>query len=222
MSYEDDDYQYEIEHEMAKAKIAALEAAEKNLGYQLEDARRENEQEVPWRREKPHVNKEEIIKRAIHDVQNEIIGLERSLRDPEQDAEIRHEMMAEMAMNGCRDPWGESRLYMHTAKEEELFQAGIWAQVEAEHREEMGYYDEYGKCPCCGTMTDEWMEIDGADCCTNCCEEVIYWLAFLSGVSHTTMVVCGRWKDQYQLISYEQYLEYVEEGTWDSYYSSAA
>jgi hypothetical protein len=135
----------------------------------------------------------------MQELDSEIIALERSLRDPEQDAEFRAEFYAEARMLGVRD---DIHLYMHTPHEEELFQERIQHQVDYGYWDEEdgwvdgihGYDDcEYGPCPTCHTMSDEWMSIDGHDCCDTCGPDAEAFMHFIGRITSTEVLQSGRW-----------------------------
>lgn len=157
-----------------KAKISGLRFAREKLKNQSRNQRREGV--LPWTTDdsKNHGDPREKISQAIMQIEDEIIGLEYSLRDPYQDAELRAEINAAIAMSGN---YGDSAdYYMHTDMEEELFKESIYRQV---------YYEdghmEYGpfSCPTCNAYPvydDEILYINGDEVCS-CCEERVTKLA---------------------------------------------
>jgi hypothetical protein len=167
-----------------EAQIAAMRAARSEMEKQISRAHSNADPRLPWRfYDRPAVDTDGLSE-ALYQIEAEIIGLERSLRDPEQDAEMRAEINAQIALSGNWDD--NASYYMHTPLEEERFQAGIWAQVEAEHRNDMGYDYWAGPCPCCGAAVDEDQicQVDGWDTCyTECYDEACNFAYFLSAVT---------------------------------------
>src|SRR5690606_19690339 len=113
----------------------------------------------PWRNypDDEPASKRPNYNEMIDSIEHQIIDIEQAAyRDPVQDAEMRAEMHAEMALTGVQD---DPSLYMHTPFEEELFQERI------RHDIDYGYYDEDGSwneglygdalnisdCPTCST-----------------------------------------------------------------------
>jgi hypothetical protein len=74
---------------------------------------------------------------ALSELEDQIIDLENSLRDPEQDAERRMEINAAIAMSGN---WGDNASdYMHTPMQERRYQQAIYDQVRREMDNECGH-----------------------------------------------------------------------------------
>lgn len=152
----------------------------------------------PWRNypDDEPASKRPNYNEMIDSIEHQIIDIEQAAyRDPVQDAEMRAEMYAEMALTGVRD---DPSLYMHTPFEEELFQEQI------RHDIDYGYYDEDGSwneglygdalnisdCPTCGTQGVSWDDgecvsvDDEHDFCYVCAEEAIAFVYFLAYVTN--------------------------------------
>lgn len=80
---------------------------------------------------------------ALVELEDQIIDLEKSLRDPEQDAEMRMEINAAIAMSGN---WEDNASdYMHTPMQELRYQQSIHDEVRRGMDDEQGHgWDEYG------------------------------------------------------------------------------
>jgi hypothetical protein len=153
----------------------ALRTAENNA------ASATNEPYRPWR-DDPSDKTDNVAaaKEAVQSIENQIITLERSQRDPEQDAEISAELHVAMALNGVHD---DVSLYMHTPMEEELFQQGIQRQLENGWYDEDGTYNEgwsegmphQGTCEFCGGVLwdDEVMMMHGYSGCETCLPDIL-------------------------------------------------
>ena len=78
-----------------------------------------------------------LSSRDLVDLEDQIIDLENSLRDPEQDAEMRMEINAAIAMSGN---WEDNASdYMHTPMQELRYQQAIYDQVRREMDNECGH-----------------------------------------------------------------------------------
>jgi len=174
---------------MSKSKIQALRAARTNLLRQIEG--HAGECRKPWRAVgAEQVDEREEMEVALVEITDEIIALERELRDPEQDAEMRAELAAEMAITGVQD---DPDLYMHTPMEEELFQERIHDEVEYGYFDPEsgwvdGIYDQpnVGRCPVCKKdgvwFDDEGGFLYGDYFCGACFDDGLAWLIFLAAV----------------------------------------
>lgn len=163
----------------------AVEFQIKALRKALEAARNEaqtirNEPFRPWRDDDGEFqDRQQAAKMAVEAIEAQIIDLERSLRDPEQDAEMRAEMYAEMALTGVHD---DVELYFHTPMQEELFQARIHRQIEEGWFDEDGGWNEglsegaprEGSCTFCHgpCWDDEGFWMNGLFGCENCYADI--------------------------------------------------
>jgi hypothetical protein len=178
-------------------KIKALWAAVENARKEVSSIR--NTPVKPWSGD-TFVDEIAAAEEAVRALEDEVIALEHSLRDPEQDAEMRAEINAAIALTGNYDD--DASLYMHTPMEEERFQRSIHEQVRRSMDEEHGYYDSYGPCPTCKNMTDyeDCVQVGGETCCSHCVDDAVAFLHFLSRVTNTPFVMQGRWEDEYAFV----------------------
>lgn len=157
-----------------KVKIESLTETQSILKRRLQNI------ENSWRGGRPvwrysddayeeHKELVEAIKQEIDDLDHQIIDVEMSLRDPDQDAEMRAELYGAMAMNGVHD---DVSLYMHTPHQEKLFQEQIWRQVQYEDDSWAGHDYTGGNCPSCHSFDEDWISVQGEQVCyQNCYEE---------------------------------------------------
>ena len=153
-----------------------------------------DEPRFPWRNyEDTYEVDTDLLDRTLADLDAQIIEIERAAyRDPVQDAEMRAEMYAEMAITGVRD---DPALYMHTPHEERLFQEGIQRQLQHGYYDSDGHWEDgwdtgdywSGPCSRCHGHTDmdEVVYVDGHDCCQHCCDEAIGFMHFLGWLTNT-------------------------------------
>jgi hypothetical protein len=192
---------------MSKAtelKIKALYKQRKSLINSRKQLDHPDYPILPWVEvdEEEEGDTKEQIDEAIYIVEGEIISLERSLRDPEQDAEMRAEINASIALSGNWDD--NASHYMHTPLEEEMFQEGIYRQVMYEH----DGYDSEGEGYSCNVCqmhvwSDEATMINGWDFCTHCSRDGIAWFVFLAFIMGYG-VDGGKWDYEWQLVREEE------------------
>lgn len=180
-------YRQDTDMNATEHLIKALYAARQSAKDSVETAR--NLPAKPWRGEK-FTDAIGPAKQALSAIESQIIDLEQSLRDPEQDAEMRAEINAAIAINGNYSD--DARLYMLTPMEEELFQQGIKRDIEYGyyHPEDGwvdGMYSHYsvGNCQFCNStvMGDEVIHFDGWAGCENCYEDIKGLFAMLCWLS---------------------------------------
>jgi hypothetical protein len=189
----------EINVPATEARIRGLYAALRELEGAAKPRPEDYESLPPWRYGERSEDRVAGVQTALMEIQDEIIGLEHSFRDPVQDAEMRAEINAGIAMSGN---WNDSASdYMHTPLEEELFQRGIERQVEREYMDERGYDYWSGPCPVCGGLTDidDTVFVMGFDTCNHCYEEAVAWLHFIGFVTNHPTVIAGRYSNDYSL-----------------------
>ena len=104
-----------IDNEVVKAKINGLYAAYRSLEQDSKPKSTDYQTILPWRiynENSTTTNRVAAVKQAMDEIADEIIFLENCLRDPMQDAEIRAEINASIAMNGNWDDCADD--YMNT------------------------------------------------------------------------------------------------------------
>ena len=171
-----------IDNAVVEAKINALYIAYNELVRSASIIR--NEPALPWRDDK-RVDHTAAIKQAMAEIADEIIGLEHSLRDPIQDAEMRAEINASIAMNGN---WNDSADdYLHTPMQERLYQESIEHSSRYDYDDERGDYSPYGPCPTCGGHVDleDSVYVIGFSTCYNCQPEAEAFAYLLAIITNT-------------------------------------
>ena len=172
------------------------------------------EPRLPWREyEDTYEVDRNLLRHTLDELDQQIIEIERAAyRDPVQDAEMRMELQAEMALTGVRD---DPALYMHTPHEERLFQERI------RHEVDYGYYDPedgwvdgiygdrwagIGNCVTCNRsgidLEDQWFMIAGHDACDYCADEAVPFMHFLGWLTNTK-VDGGRFDNEFMFV-YEE------------------
>ena len=179
-----------IDNEVVKAKINGLYAAYRSLEQDSKPKSTDYQTILPWRiynEDSTTTNRVTAVKQAMDEIADEIIFLENCLRDPMQDAEIRAEINASIAMNGNWDDCADD--YMNTPMQERLYQENIQRMVQYDYDSEHGFYDPCGPCSCCGTFADydECVYVAGYSTCYNGCYEearvFMYILSMITGVA---------------------------------------
>jgi hypothetical protein len=184
--------------------VAVLKQTRTKL-IQMRENPSHNEPRFKWRVYEDTESTKPDYDNMIWHIEQQIIDAERSLRDPEQDAEMLMEKRAEMALMGER---GDASAYFHTPFQEALFQEQI------RHDIDYGYYDDdgcwndglygdgpsVGDCPACGTQgvwwEDEGHTVDGHDVCHNCSTEAIIFMNLLGFITNRR-VESNRWETEY-------------------------
>lgn len=199
----DTEYETELIPDLvAKARISALYAGLDELKKTLNSV--VDEVRFPWRfYPEPEVDEKAAIKQAMREIEDEIIHLERHyVRDPEQDAEMRMEIEASIALNGNHSDRAE--WYLHTALEEERFQERIHDQIEYGYNDpEDGWVDgiserpNVGNCNICHNYIDfeDCVCVNGEFTCDMCYEDIRSWFEFLTRITNT-YVVKDRWDSE--------------------------
>lgn len=186
-------------------QINALTETRERLSREVNAIR--NKPARPWRGE-TFFDEEREAKEALRRIDDQIIELEWSLRDPEQDAEIRAELYAEMAFNGVHD---DVSLYMHTPHQERRFQEQIMHDVThgyfhpddgwVEGTDGHEYEGHYRCVTCRGDGYDDYIIFDGEELCQECLPDIAGLFIALSMIVPTTIVVPNesRYADEYTL-----------------------
>lgn len=196
------------DYEKNKMLAKAMSETRERLMRELKSIK--NRPARPWRGE-TFVDEIAAAKAAITDVEDQIIDLEYSLRDPEQDAEMRAEINAAIAMSGN---WNDdASLYMHTPMEERLFQESIQHDIDFGYFDSdggwnEGLYSDYEPEPTCGFCngSGQYAEtfFNGEGICATCLPDIvgIYALMHLLGLGELRK--CGRWDDEYVFYSIDE------------------
>lgn len=162
----------------------------------------------PWRDDPSEkTNNVEAAKEAVHAIESQIIDLEYSLRDPEQDAEIRAEINAAIALSGN---WNDSASdYMHTPMEEELFQQQIQHDITHGYFDSDGFFEEgtysgphKGGCAFCGAIVweDDEVMINGEASCDTCAPDIVALFIILCLFTKGAMYVdTDEWDTEYSV-----------------------
>jgi hypothetical protein len=178
-----------VDNEVAKAKINALYAAYEALERDSKPKPSDYQTRFPWRTydEDTVIDRVSAVKQAMNEIADEIISLEHSLRDPIQDAEMRAEINASIAINGNWDDCADD--YMHTPLQERLYQESIYRQMQYDYYDYEGMdWDPFGPCQYCGTYGDytEATYVAGYSTCYNGCYEeaaaFMYLLSMITGI----------------------------------------
>jgi hypothetical protein len=182
-------------------KIKAMYDARDSLEREIASLR--NRPARPWRGESFY-DEVKAAKSALNDIDDQIIELEYSLRDPEQDAEIRAEINAAIAMSGN---WNDDAShYMHTPMEERKFQEQI------QHDINYGYYDEggwnegmydgpqMGSCEGCNAelWDDDVLFVNGTALCQGCVEDFLAMLILMTLFSGA-WIETNKWETEFNL-----------------------
>jgi hypothetical protein len=162
-------------------KIKGLYAAYDTL--LRESKRTKNEPALPWRTDET-LDRVGAVKQALNEIEDEIIGLEHSLRDPIQDAEMRAEINASIAMYGN---WNDSADdYLHTPMQERLYQESIERSVQYAYDDEHGFYEFEGPCSTCHAHADydECLYVAGYSTCSSCYDDTRAFALLLSMITN--------------------------------------
>ena len=177
------------------AKIKGLYAAYNSLRNDLSPRHDDYVTLLPWRNyeDTEPLNRLDGVKQAMSEIADEIIVLEHSLRDPVQDAEMRAEINASIAINGNWDDCADD--YLHTPMQERLYNEGIERAAQYTYDDEHGFYDPHGPCACCGTFTDheESIYVAGYSTCYQGCYEEARAFAYLLAFITNTPTEENRW-----------------------------
>lgn len=191
--------------EATEYKIKALQRARNDLELEVKTV--QNEPQKPWR-EGESIDYVSAAKKALRDIQDQIIELELSLRDPIQEAEMRAELHIEMSLSGCRD---DIDLYMHTPEQERMFQQEIRDQVDHGYYNEYGdwedgldsgRWDSYGPCDTCKNPTDyeESIYIEGDLVCDYCGPDALgffFLLCIVTGRGYRS----NKWETEFNFVT---------------------
>ena len=178
-----------VDNEVVKAKINALYTAYESLERDSKPKSTDYQIRLPWRvyNEDVVIDRVAAVRQAMNEIADEIISLEYSLRDPMQDAEMRAEINASIAMNGNWDDCASN--YMKTPFEERLYQENIYSQMQYDYDYDSMDFDPYGPCQCCGNYVDytEASYVAGYTTCYDGCypeaKGFMYFLSMITGIS---------------------------------------
>jgi hypothetical protein len=119
-----------------------------------------------------------------------------------QDAEMRAEINASIAMNGNWDDCADD--YMHTPMQERLYQQSI--EHSMRYDDDYGYFDDSGECSTCHATVyyDTCTYIVGYSVCEHCYNEARAFLLLLSILTNVAIEENGWGEINYAVQDWDQ------------------